>query len=316
MTFRLGKIPVRILPSFFVVTLVFNLGSPAGVLVAWMAVVFVSVLLHELGHATTGLVFGLEPRIDLHGLGGTTSWVTAKELATWRRVAISLAGPMAGFAVAALNEVAWKSGALPRTPLGAIAYGDLRYVNFWWGVLNLLPMLPLDGGNVMALLLGAATKGRGEKPAYIVSIVVAVASAGVAMARMGWWPALLAASFVASNWRGLQALEAREHDAPMRPDLEEAYRALDARDGARILALARPAALTSKTPQVRAEALQLMAYGFLLTGRPDDADAALAGLPKGFAPHPSLTTLREQVRSELRGEAPPSPPGGERQGAP
>ena len=59
-----------------------------------------------------------------------------------------------------------------------------------------------------------------------------------------------------------------------------------------------------------------MAFGFLLTGRPTDADAALAALPAGFAPHPSLTTLREQVQSKLRGEAPPSPPGGERQGAP
>lgn len=316
MTFHLGKIPVRVLPSFFLVTLLFNLSSGVDVLVMWTGVVFVSVLIHELGHAALGLGFGLEPRIDLHGMGGTTSWAVTKTLATWRRVAISLAGPMAGFAFAAVAEAAWRSGGIPRTRLGAIAYADLIYVNLGWGVLNLLPMLPLDGGNVLALLLGAMTKGRGLRAAHVISIVVALASAVVAMFTIGWWPALLAVSFVAANWRGLQALAAREHDAPMRPGLEEAYKALETRDGERILALARPAALTSKTPQVRAEALQLMAFGFLLTGRLADADASIAALPKGFSPHPSLIELRERVRSELPGGAPPGPPGGEPQGAP
>src|SRR5260370_39962134 len=97
MTFRIGKIPVRVLPSFFLVTLLFNLSANPSVLAVWMAVVFVSVLLHELGHASAGLAFGLEPRIDLHGMGGTTSWATARTLPTWQRVAISLAGPVAGF---------------------------------------------------------------------------------------------------------------------------------------------------------------------------------------------------------------------------
>jgi Zn-dependent protease len=316
MTFHLGKIPVRVLPSFFLVTLLFNLSSGPDVLAVWMGVVFVSVLIHELGHATVGVGFGLEPRIDLHGMGGTTSWAVTKTLSTGRRVAISLAGPTAGFAFAALAVLAWRSGALPRTHLGAMAYGDLLRVNLGWGVLNLLPMLPLDGGNVLALLLGAATKGRGERPAHVVSIVVALASAIAAMFTLGWWPALLAASFVASNWRGLQAIAAREHDAPMRPGLEEAYRALETKDGERILTLARPAALTSKTPQVRAEALQLMAFGFLLTDRLADADASIAALPKGFTPHPSLVELRERVQSELPRGAPPGPRGGEPQGAP
>jgi hypothetical protein len=316
MTFHLGKIPVRVLPSFFLVTLLFGLSSKPAVLVMWTGVVFVSVLFHELGHASAGLAFGLEPRIDLHGMGGTTSWAVNRKLSTWRRVAISLAGPMAGFLIAAAAVAAWTGGAVPRTQLAATVYANVLWVNLGWGLLNLLPMLPLDGGNVLALLLGAATKGRGERPAHIVSIVVAVASAGLALLFQQWWPALLAVSFVAANWRGLQALAAREHDAPMRPGLEQAYQALETKDGERILALARPAALTSKTPQVRAEALQLMAFGFLLTGRLADADAAIAALPKGFSPHPSLTELRERVQNELRGAAPPSPPGGEPQGAP
>jgi hypothetical protein len=95
-----------------------------------------------------------------------------------------------------------------------------------------------------------------------------------------------------SNWRGLKDLSAREHDAPMHAALKDAYAALDARDGARVLELARPVALGSRTAPVRAEALQLVAFGFLLDGRVADADAAIAALPKGYSPHPSLLELR------------------------
>jgi Zn-dependent protease len=296
MTFHLGKIPVRVLPSFFLVTLFLNFttSNPA-VLATWAGVVFVSVLLHELGHAATGLAFGLEPRIELHGMGGTTSWATARTLATWKRVAISLAGPSAGFLVYAAAAGARSAGLIPETPMGNLVYGQLQWVNVGWGVLNLLPMLPLDGGNVLALVLGAVTKGRGERPARVVSIVVALLSLLLAVLVRQWWPMLLAVSFVATNWRGLQALAAREHDAPMRASLEQAYEALDAKDGERVLALARPAALGSKTADVRAEALQLMAFGFLLTGRVADADAAIAGLPKGYAPHPRLADMRASI---------------------
>jgi hypothetical protein len=104
---------------------------------------------------------------------------------------------------------------------------------------------------------------------------------------------LLILSFLASNWRGLQELTAREHDAPMRASLEKAQAALDAKDAGRVLEFARPVALAARTAQVKAEALHLVAFGFLLEGRVADADAAIAALPPGYAPHPQLMALRE-----------------------
>jgi Zn-dependent protease len=292
LSFRLGKIPVRILPSFFVMTVLLGLSALDLRLVAWVVVVLVSVLAHELGHATMGLGFGLEPRIDLHGMGGTTSWASPRDLGPARRIAISLAGPGAGFAVGAI--VRWGVGpdAFMALPLGGFVYDQLLYVNFGWGILNLLPMLPLDGGNVTVQALNALTKGKGERPARIVSVVVAGLALAAAAYFRSLWPAILAASFATSNWRGLKDLSAREHDAPMQESLREAYTALEAKDGARVLEVARPVALGSQTAPVRAEALQLVAFGFLLDGRVADADAAIAALPKGYPPHPSLLELR------------------------
>lgn len=296
LSFRLGKIPVRVAPAFFLMTVVLGLtGTDLGVLVAWVAIVFVSVLVHELGHATVGLAFGLEPRIDLHGMGGTTSWAVPRQLSAARRIAISLAGPGAGFLAAAIVRWGIGRGAFPPSAFGGFVYRQLLAVNFEWGVLNLLPMLPLDGGNVLAQALNALTKGRGERAARVVSIGVAALAVAAAAFVQSWWGALLAVSFVASNWRGLKDLSAREHDAPMQAILKLAHDALEARDGARVLELARPVALGSRSAPIKAEALHLLAFGFLLERRVADADAAIAALPKGYSPHPSLLELRASV---------------------
>ena len=236
LSFRLGKIPVRIQPSFFLIAVLFVglSGADLRVLVAWIAIVFVSVMLHELGHATVGLGFGLSPSIQLHGMGGTTSWSGGPALSTGRRILISLAGPFAGFALAAIVRYALGPGVFPPTPLGGFVYDNLLFVNFGWGVLNLLPMLPLDGGNVMTQVLNALTGGRGEGPARIVSIVVASLAIPLAIAVGYWWGGLLAASFIASNVRGLRDAKAREHDAPMLLALEQAYAALQAKDATKV----------------------------------------------------------------------------------
>jgi stage IV sporulation protein FB len=219
LSFQLGRIPVRIHQSFFVTTVLFAaLGvstiAQLPLLVAWVLVVLGSVLLHELGHATLARAFGLEPQIQLHGMGGTTSWTAASgRLSTVQRAAVSLAGPGVGFVLAGAVLLARKllvPGVLPETPTTAVVIGMLLRVNVVWGALNLLPMLPLDGGDVMAQVLNAFTGGRGERPARFVSIVVAASAAVLAVVAQWWWPALLAASFVTTNWRSLKDLEARE----------------------------------------------------------------------------------------------------------
>ena len=293
--FRIGAIPVQILPSFFLMTVLLNVRlSNVSELIAWALVVLVSVLAHELGHAAVARAFGLAPQIQLHGMGGTTSWASGRALSVAQRIAISLAGPCAGFLVAAcirygIPQSAWRS------ELGAMLYSDLLFVNFGWGILNLLPMLPLDGGNVMAELMNALTHGRGERPARIFSIAVAALAALLALRIGWWWPCLLAVSFAASNWQRLSFLKDVETDAPLRKELEDAYIELDAQRGARVIAIAQPVSVRARTQGVKAEALQLLAFGYLLENRVADADAAIASLPRGFAPHPRLVELRRKA---------------------
>jgi Zn-dependent protease len=295
--FRIGKIPVSIAPWFFLTAVFLNYNLAPHKLALWTAIVLVSILVHELGHATAVLAFGLEPRIDVHGLGGTTSWGGRGSVSHGKRIIISLAGPAMGFVAWAAVRALRLLGTLPHTALGDFTYASLTWVNLGWGVFNLLPILPLDGGNVLLSALEVVTEGRGERPARVVSLVgaILIATGGVLLSEL--WIGLLALLFANSNWQGLKEYNAREHDAPMRASLEKAYEALDAKDATRVLALARPVAQESRTVPVRAEALQLVAFGFLLEGRLADADAAIAALPRGFAPHPSLLQLRATVAS-------------------
>ena len=159
--FRIAGIPVRIEPVFWVVTvfLAFNLGD-ARLIIIWVGVVLVSLLVHELGHAVALKAFGQPSSIVLHGFGGVT--LSRRRLTKLKSIGVSLAGPVTAIALLGL----------PAYLLRESDYGlDLRfgyqggfglwpvvffavYVNIWWSIANLLPIRPLDGGNVMTELIG------------------------------------------------------------------------------------------------------------------------------------------------------------------
>lgn len=159
--FRIAGIPVRIEPIFWLVTvfLAFNL-SDARLIIIWVGVVLVSILVHELGHALALKAFGQRSSIVLHGFGGVT--LSQRRLGKAQSILVSLAGPVAAMALIGLpayllresdyGQDLWFSygGGLGLWPVIFFAV----YVNIWWSVANLLPIRPLDGGNVMTELIG------------------------------------------------------------------------------------------------------------------------------------------------------------------
>lgn len=112
---------------------------------------FVSLLLHELGHA-------LQARRDDVEIDGITLWLfggVAKfkgELpSAGAELRIALAGPLVSLAIGALCIALAVSLALPEAADGVVAW--LGYVNTALLVFNLVPALPLDGGRVLRALL-------------------------------------------------------------------------------------------------------------------------------------------------------------------
>jgi len=166
--------------------------------VLWLPVVFVGVLIHELGHALAVRRHGFVASIELHGFGGVTTWLSPAALTPRQRALVSAAGPAVGVIVGILALIAARLQ--PAAP--PVVSEVLRYavwVNLGWGLLNLLPILPLDGGMIVGSLVESAWGPRGLYTVRLLSVVVCVGLCAVA-ASAGWlWSAFLAGVLAISN---------------------------------------------------------------------------------------------------------------------
>jgi Zn-dependent protease len=208
--FALFGFPVRIHPLFWLMALILGYNSPGPKeIAAWVAAVLISILVHELGHALVLRACGLRPSITLHGLGGVTSshnsQAFAPQLRTLEEVVISAAGPAAGFllaaAVAGLIRLAGRHlevyplfglpclvriapGEIIGSPVLTSLLNDIFFTSVIWGLLNLLPVYPLDGGQIARELFLAAQPRDGLRHSLIVSLS---AAAAMAVAGLAYW---------------------------------------------------------------------------------------------------------------------------------
>ncbi len=146
------KIPIRLHSSFVLLAMVL-LGwellrggavAALGAMVLWSAI-FGSVLLHELGHALAGRIFGIQTRdITLYPFGGVAR-MNMGLLAPLPEVVVAIAGPAVNFGIAG---AAWLLGAW-----GVPGMSELLLLNLALGIFNLLPAYPMDGGRVLRALL-------------------------------------------------------------------------------------------------------------------------------------------------------------------
>lgn len=168
-----GRIPIHIFPFFWLLIVMIgwlNSGSILGTVI-WSAVILFSILVHEYGHALTASSFGQRAEINLVGLGGLTRRHGPK-LSRLKEFIIVMNGPVAGlllfFIAYQLLQVMGK-----KNPILLYTLEVAVNVNLFWTILNLLPVLPLDGGNLLKILLEGAFGVRGLKISFFVSIILA-----------------------------------------------------------------------------------------------------------------------------------------------
>ena len=218
--FEIFGIPVRIHPFFWLMALM--LGAQGGTaepirILIWVLAVFPSVLVHELGHALAVRAHGWQARITLHGLGGLAAYNPTYHTPR-SAMLIAASGPAAGFALAAVILLAlrifgYQAGLIPTTAtldpaqmgvdgilrLSLIAFdayftpfatpqmtflvADLLEVNILWGLINLLPVVPLDGGQIAREVLIEANPAHGMRQSLWLSTIMAVGVALYAFAH-------------------------------------------------------------------------------------------------------------------------------------
>ncbi|MDF5725459.1 MAG: site-2 protease family protein [Rhizonema sp. PD37] len=168
---RIGSlfgIPLFLDPLWFVIlglaTLNFGLSYQAlGGFLSWSAgavmalLLFGSVLLHELGHSLVARSQGIKVNsITLFLFGGIAAIEESKTPGKAFQVAI--AGPVVSIALFFLLQL--MSNVLNETSVLSIMSGDLARINLLLALFNLIPGLPLDGGQVLKAALWKATGNR------------------------------------------------------------------------------------------------------------------------------------------------------------
>jgi stage IV sporulation protein FB len=196
--FRILGFPVRVHPFFWLMTLFLALGGnrradPMLTLI-WVAVVFLSVLIHELGHAIVQRYYGGHPHITLYSFGGLASCSDC-DRSPRSQILISLAGPFAGFFLAGFVVTVlvalgrFRGFEFDWIPVRWSLFGstadivifDLLFVNIIWGLMNLLPIFPLDGGQVARQLFTLINPRTGTIQSLQLSAGAAVLVAAYAL---------------------------------------------------------------------------------------------------------------------------------------
>lgn len=150
------------------------------VVALWTVMISVSVLLHELGHAVAGRLFGYATTVHLVGLGGLTRAEHAENMPWHKDVLFTLAGPGAGLLLGVgAGLLSFGLQATGHQPEGVrYVLQGLLWANVFWSVLNMVPLTTLDGGRVAAAVLVRAF-GR---PGFLVAQVMSLALGGAALA--------------------------------------------------------------------------------------------------------------------------------------
>ena len=172
----------------------------------WVLCTLAAVMVHELGHVIMGRIFGQPGNITITGLGGQAVGEYG-ELSSWQRLLVIFSGPGAGFLfVAALTMVDgrpwnwcmqwlhlpalecklflidWVHKGLPLFPLmhprAQYPYYDLVIlllfmINLFMNIMNLLPIIPMDGGMIFKEICVLIAPKSGLKFAFIWSFALA-----------------------------------------------------------------------------------------------------------------------------------------------
>jgi stage IV sporulation protein FB len=229
--FVLFGFPIRVQVLFWLIAIVIGatLSHDAGIILLIVVAVFASILVHELGHAIAMRRYGMDSHIVLYWMGGLaipgsqvrSSWDISyrqpPRQTHLQQIIICLAGPGAGFLLAGLiillikgtggkfifltPQQVWELHSFPlfwdfelagksNPALYQLVFAMLQF-NILWGLINLLPVFPLDGGQISRELFLMNDRYEGVSKSLMTSMII-----GGIIGAAGFWSGNTFAGFL------------------------------------------------------------------------------------------------------------------------
>jgi len=215
--FRLLGFDVRVRLGFilFVGLVAFINPGPLGI---WLGgALAVLTLLHELGHAVAARSAGAEASISLDFMAGYTSFRARRPISKPRRALISIAGP--GVKIIVSLAVLAAMGVNPTS--SASVHQSNASLAIWWagpviGLLNLIPVLPLDGGHLAMIGVEAVVRRSALREMAIISVVITIGAA-LAMSLTGHTAFIIFIAFLLISQLSLLQATSRKSRIGPRP---------------------------------------------------------------------------------------------------
>lgn len=269
--FSVRGIALRIHPSWFVILVVLTFGfqqtfGPTlgaalsgaalwAVSLAMALLLFVSVLLHELGHSLTAIAHGVKVRsITLFLLGGVAR--VDRECATARGAfLVAAAGPAVSLLLALLLLTS-SHAARHASPVLGLMVEQLGAINLVLALFNLLPGLPFDGGLILKALVWQVTgsQRRGVEVANACGRFLSLLAVGMGVVLLlrgggiaGLWLMLIGWFGLGSarNQSQMLILQRVLRELPVREASSRRFRVLEAGTTLRELSRQTPASRTA-----------------------------------------------------------------------
>ena len=240
--FNLHGIRVRVHPFFWLLALIIGVnatGNDVVKILIWISSVFLSITIHEMGHSLAFRRYGIGSHIVLYHFGGLAIPDSMQAAVGWghrmtpkKQMFVSFAGPGAQFIIVAIiilvvvltrsrlpafglpvflfklfpEQMLPTAGYWDTNPQLHFFLGSMLWINFYWAVMNLLPIYPLDGGQIARELFVQHGKGDAIRSSLILSVAV---SAGVMIYGIGSGDRFLTIMFLVlglNNYMALQQL--------------------------------------------------------------------------------------------------------------
>ena len=223
--FVLFRIPVTISPFFWILACILGYiwskhssGIDTFAFVAVVLAVFFSILVHEMGHAlVVRYIFGATPVVILQGLGGVTiydRYFYYRKPGRWGQILISFAGPLAGFMLSAICLLllvfffTWGPEDQDPSYFSYLSFFlfAVFVIGMFWGILNLMPVYPLDGGQIFREVCLMVSPRNGMNASLVVSAAVGTM---ITLLSLGRGEPFIALMFGILAWQSIQMLQTR-----------------------------------------------------------------------------------------------------------
>ena len=301
LSFNLFGIPTEIKGGFlflglFLYTWVNDVGA-AVELTIWAGI---ALLLHELGHAWALKRYHLPPRIELHMLGGMaySREGNRDDLTNGQNIIIVLAGPAMSIlmGVVLLGIIA-VTGALPSFALTeeqAQVYP--LFFSLGWGILNLIPIYPLDGGQFLRYLLAYNRNWNAELIAIIVGLVLGGLVILYTLSTGQYWNSMIVGLLLMSNVNRLRAI----NDQKQHPKMVEIDQLVKQNRFGEAMDEIKTIIPQLNSGRQKAWAYQIAAHILIQQNRMEEVPAFIEAFPdyENFIPELKLKLLYDQQGPE------------------